>query len=322
MSQPTRNCPACGGEDREPAFSDINRREGLSGSWAYVRCRKCRTLFVETPPDAQWLSHAYQSSEVDPVSAESTTLPAPEVRGLRHRVRHALGSLRGRPHSWPEGSGQGRAILDFGCLGGDKLLEFHQRGWRVAGVDLNVAAIELAKQRIPSGTWHAGPLKDFHSGVSFDVIRADNVLEHILEPLEVLQTLKTHLKRNGELFLYVPAAEAASVRIFRGRSASAWLPYHLQLFSAEGLRCLLSRTGFEGVRLHSFTPMSWWEITARQLLAKPGYVHSEPSRSERWAMRASRWMTPVWETVARMGWGEEWVVRAKPVWNPMSNSSA
>ena len=119
------------------------------------------------------------------------------------------------------------------------------------------------------------------------------------------------LNRGGRILIYVPHANSASTILFRGRSSAYWIPFHMQLFSARGLTRLLERTGFCDVKVTTYTPLSWWSLTARQLLAKPGYLHRPPTPLERFGMQLSSAMVPLWLSLAWLGRGEELVGHAR-----------
>ena len=309
-------CPACGSCDFVHSFSDVNRREGLPHRGTFVRCGGCSTLYLGAIPAPDALASAYAASEIDPVDGtaggealEALAARRPTRNG-RPMLRALSRAIRGRPHDWPEEDGAGRRILDFGCNQATKLAPFLERGWQVAGIDLNQKAIERARARLPEGEWHAGPLESAPAWEPFDVIRSDNVLEHIPEPLAVLELLRRRLRPGGRLLLYVPSGKSLSVRLLRGRSQSSWIPFHLQLFSAEGLERLVRRAGFPSVKIHQFTPLSWWEMTARQAIAAPGFLSRPPSRLERGAVLAAKALAPVWLLAAKAGMGEELVADA------------
>lgn len=304
---PGRRCPACAAGGLSAAFTAPDLREGTGTSAVYLRCPGCGTLLLDGGPGAEAMSRAYQSGEIDPVGP----LVRPPEPGPVRRLLRVLSLLTtGRKHSLPHGAGRGRSLLDVGCLGGDKLLDFSRRGFRVAGVDLNRAAIARARLLLPEGTFHEGPLETLPAGPGFDFIRCDNVLEHVPEPLPLLQQMRARLAPGGRLYLYVPSGESLSVRLLRGHSANVWVPWHLQLFSRAGLGQLLRRAGFAEAAVTPFTPLSWWELSARQLVAAPGAFRREPGPVEQAAILAARALTPAWIALGHTRLGEEWVVEA------------
>ena len=299
-----RCCAACGGDALRHAFDAPDLREGTLARGSYLRCLGCGTLELDCPPQTAALSSAYESGEVDPVGPP--VLP-PEPGQAKRLLRSLLNALALRPHSLPHGDGAGRTLLDVGCLGGDKLVEFARRGFKVSGVDLNRGAIACARLLLPEGRFHEGPLESLPAGERFDFIRCDNVLEHVPDPLTLVEQVRARLKPGGRFFLYVPSGEALSVRLLEGRSVNVWVPWHLHLFSRAGLRRLLARAGFEDAQVTPYTPLSWWQLTARQVVSAPGAFRRAPDWRERAAVLAARGLSPAFFVLGRTGLSEEWV---------------
>ena len=143
--------------------------------------------YLNPAPDAALLTSLYSDGTVDPVALDVLAVqPMPRtltpVGRLRSVARLINGLLRGHPHDWPAESGEGHSILDFGCHSGGKLTYWYQRGWRVAGIDLNQQAIQVAQRRFPDGRFWCGDLLELDIAERFDFIRSDNVVEHLLDP--------------------------------------------------------------------------------------------------------------------------------------------
>ncbi len=294
----------------------MNRREGRPLGATYVSCDVCGTLFIRDQPRPDELAAAYGDSSIDLVSFDPAHPPSPisrDIHGLTH-MRRALRTmsrrLQGRPHSWPEETGHGRRILDFGCGGGAKLVDFYQRGWRVSGIDLNVAGIARAQSLMPDGEWYAGQLETAPPWAPFEVIRTDNVVEHLPDPLTALSLLRSRLAPGGHLICYVPHGRSLSVRLLGDRSISVWVPYHLQLFSRRGLELLLRRAGFDEIEIGLYSPLDWWPLTFRQAVRTPGFVTRPRHGIDGFATAAARALTPVWLLSNHLGLGEELVARA------------
>lgn len=50
----------------------------------------------------------------------------------------------------------------------------------------------------------------------------------------------------------------------KGNSISAWIPFHLQLFTHKSLSRLLGEAGFKDVRIHEYNPTSWLPLSIMQ----------------------------------------------------------
>lgn len=71
----------------------------------------------------------------------------------------------------------GAAILDLGCGGGEPIGRFLlDRGFAVTGVDAARSMIELARTRLPHGSWIQGDMRTVALDGVFDVVVAWNAL--------------------------------------------------------------------------------------------------------------------------------------------------
>jgi len=306
----SRPCPLCKQDSSRVLFTDVNRREGLPISGTLVQCGNCGIHYLNPAPDAASLAQLYRGGSVDPVSVDlsqiqpvSRTRPAASfLRSVGQRVN---GALRGHPHDWPDEDGQGRSILDFGCHDGAKLIYWYQRGWQVAGIDLNQQAIEVTRRRFPDGQFWCGDLLELDIQWRFDFIRADNVVEHLLDPVAYLAKLVKLLKPGGQLRVFVPNGAALSARLCGRYSYVYWMPFHLNLFTTRTLCLALRQVGLKDVRCTTFTPIGAWTSTLRQLLLRPGFDRHPRAKLDCLLGRASLLDYPG-ETISQwLGLGEE-----------------
>lgn len=98
-------------------------------------------------------------------------------------------------------------ILDIGCGTGKLLEELQDRG-QVWGVDQSQTAVSFCRQRGLTHVYHDTfpQLKKING--RFDLITCLDVLEHIQDDSEAINTLLRHLKSGGRIVLTVPAYPA------------------------------------------------------------------------------------------------------------------
>jgi len=104
-------------------------------------------------------------------------------------------------------------------------------------VDVGEDAIRLCKELLPQGHFIQGELQE--TGLPdgyFDYIRIDNALEHVPNPKEVIAECHRLLRGGG--MVYVPRGRSLSMRLMKGNSIFAWIPFHLQFFTRKSLRRL------------------------------------------------------------------------------------
>jgi len=193
-------------------------------------------------------------------AAEQTYRGEKGFRDLWWFKRKALNWLRTRT---PAGR-----ILDVGS-GPGTLLIIAKRvyGYEVQGVEPAAIAAEAANRYgVPT---FCGTLQEYArtQANKFDAITSFEVLEHVTDPLEFLQTAKSLLKKNGTLIISMPNAD--DPYCLQQRIAPAMPPIHINFFSRRSLRCLLERAGFTIVRTYTLPiPTS----SVRNVYGKKGFL--------------------------------------------------
>ena len=97
-------------------------------------------------------------------------------------------------------------ILDVGCAQGTLALLLAERGHRVVAVDLRPEFLEYAGSRHTSGDIRfiqANVLDGDIPGL-YDLVFANQIIEHLVYPERLLQCLKSRLKPGGRLVVTTP----------------------------------------------------------------------------------------------------------------------
>jgi 2-polyprenyl-3-methyl-5-hydroxy-6-metoxy-1,4-benzoquinol methylase len=108
---------------------------------------------------------------------------------------------------------RGDSLLDMPC--GDAtltaMLAPHFR--RVVGVDASSKHLELAKATLKTAEFHESLIEDFNSDERFSTVSMINVLEHVIDPVAVLQKAMSLVSEDGVLLVHVPNANAINRRL-------------------------------------------------------------------------------------------------------------
>jgi SAM-dependent methyltransferase len=144
----------------------------------------------------------------------------------------------------------GSRYLEIGCgfgLGLD--IARRSLGWDVTGLDPSpFAAAGRALLGLPIAPRYLRP--DDPLAESFDIVHASEVLEHVADPLAMLQTLHRALRADGTLVLTTPAAELIRPETAPGQLtpllSAGW---HMVIQTAASLELLLRRAGFAPVHV-------------------------------------------------------------------------
>ncbi len=137
-----------------------------------------------------------------------------------------------------------KRILDFGCGQGSLL-----RKIKMSGIPAELFALEPNKnhQKTLKKEFTVYSCIDEIPDESLDVITLFHVLEHIEDPVSVLNLLYPKLAKKGKLIIEVPSSNDALLHLY-GCEAFAEFTYwscHLYLFDPETLRALLEKTVFK-----------------------------------------------------------------------------
>ena len=243
-------CAACDGTDLRPFFVGSDWFLGavdVEQRFPYVRCTACGSVAADPVPTAEILERAYANAYF-PSGGPSLLERAlePVARREARRVVTAVPA-----------DGE---LLDVGCGPGRFMERLRATGWTgpMRGLEPDAGAAERARDLlgVPVRVGGVEALSEEPSGLSAIVLR--HVIEHVPQPLEALQDLRTLLAPNGVLYLGTPDARTLSARVF-GRYWHGYdPPRHLFAFTAEGMRALLERAGFAIEREYwDFAPQMW-----------------------------------------------------------------
>ena len=306
----SRDCPVCGTIEKELLFQDRNRREGYAIETGLVRCTRCGMRYLDPAPSSfDWLSeyskvHSIAVSRQRPRTG--LTIRAAEYVIARW-VR--LWSSRTNWHTAPHEPGHGRRLLDIGCGNGKKLIAYQDRGFEVYGIDVAAEAIAQARQHVPEGCFQVGTFEEAdYPHDYFDVIRFDNVLEHVYDPKTFLQKAHLLLRPGGTAFGFVPSGSGPTVTLMGKYSINSWVPFHLNLFTPGCLRDLAEDAGFS-VRVLSAPHPEWMILSLKQWASRRQPSFDEKSRNwwDRFLFLA---ITPLWWVLNKVWQGEELILVA------------
>jgi SAM-dependent methyltransferase len=259
-------CLLCGGELEKRVSGLFDTRFGIKGSYEARRCLQCGLEQLSPVPTPAELKSLYESHYN--FGGETGTLYT--------RLRELLfSSFFYRLWIWLDGDisfhgrrGNGR-LLDVGCNEGRGLKIYARNGFHVEGLELNETAAAVARQ---SGfIVHTCDLGDLKPSLAYDVAVLSNVLEHSLDPRQMLLDVGRNLKPGGRLWVSCPNSQSWLRNAF-GRFWINWhVPFHISQFSPRTVKDLLEETGFTAIEIDQATPALWVSMSMiAKLFAKEG----------------------------------------------------
>jgi SAM-dependent methyltransferase len=186
-----------------------------------------------------------------------------QYRAYGPLVRGVLRALYGlRVSRWAKYKKGGGKVLEIGCGPGLMLEEFSRRGWQAFGVERNDAAAAEARGRVGAAAIFTR-LEDVPAGAQFDLIVMFQVLEHIGEPVSLLQECSQRLAREGRLIINVPNFSSWQSRWAGAKWMHLDVPRHLVHFTPESMAATLQRSGLKvrsiGFASPEHDPYGWIE---------------------------------------------------------------
>jgi 2-polyprenyl-3-methyl-5-hydroxy-6-metoxy-1,4-benzoquinol methylase len=171
----------------------------------------------------------------------------PDERAAQRRARHSARRLA-RIRGLLGGRLDRRArIIDVGCSRGDFVAAATGAGFEAEGVEPAphiAAAARAAGRRV-----HTGLLEEQHfDDAQFDAVSLFEVVEHLREPLALLQECKRNLRPGGIMLISTGNAASWTARVMKER----WDYFqirkdagHISFFNPHSIGLLAKRAGFE-----------------------------------------------------------------------------
>lgn len=99
----------------------------------------------------------------------------------------------------------GKKLLDIGCGMGVIAKELEKKGFEVCGMDMSSVAVGRAKENGINAIVHDVD----EGGIPFendqyDVVWAGDVVEHVFDPINLLEEMQRVVKRGGKILITIP----------------------------------------------------------------------------------------------------------------------
>lgn len=155
--------------------------------------------------------------------------------------------------------GERKRVLDVGCAGGYFAKLLSRRGCEVIGIDANPEAVERAHRFCVSA--YAGDLDRAHlrdilpAALRFDVVVFGDVLEHLRDPMRLLEEARSLLTEEGYVVASIPNVAHGAVRLsllsgaFDYQRLGILDDTHLRFFTAKTVEELFLSAGFRLTRV-------------------------------------------------------------------------
>lgn len=267
-------CTYCGSGRLAARWTLPDRHYRLPGSFEVAVCVQCRSTRVLDPPEdvGEYYPEEYYSATgtaYRPVEWKLRLYDVLRRARLGRLATRVLGGLFARTDvdlatELPPGR-----MLDVGCGGGWMLDFYRDHGWETWGVDIG-SGIEAAADRghhvIVGDVLEAAVPEGL-----FDLVRGTHVVEHVLDPPELVERMASWVAPGGVLFLELPNIDGLLARLFGPAYWQLDPPRHLSIPAAGPLCDAVADAGFVGIRAFTYSRPGGWSTSLYLALQRLGW---------------------------------------------------
>jgi 2-polyprenyl-3-methyl-5-hydroxy-6-metoxy-1,4-benzoquinol methylase len=216
----------------------LPKNHPFGNEYRAVICKKCSTLFADTPMTEGSLAEYYKSLakyQDKTVGTGGTTNPIEQIRF--QGIVDTLDSIS---------LSKDIKILDIGCANGGLLFALKERGYRhLYGLDPSPVCAENVRREFNIEA-RAGTIDQIGAfEQKFDLILLSHVCEHLLTPKEALTLLREYLTDDGMVYVEVPNPE--KFYNYETTPFQEFSTEHINHFGPKPLASLLRASGYSDV---------------------------------------------------------------------------
>lgn len=267
------SCPLCSEGEIDVWCENARDYEYASTDkdYRYLECAGCQVLFLEDPPVSE-LSVIYPSNYYSYDSKLTSGILWQTKRFLDRRLFMDL---------LEDYKGQTVRVLDVGGgLGGDLDSVLSVVGPDSEGtvVDLDESLRRGVEER--GYRFFCGPVEEFKDEERFDIIIALNLIEHVQDPISILEKFRDLLKNDGIIIIKTPNYNSWDARLFRKRYwGGLHCPRHWVIFSDASIRSQAAKCELKVNRVIFQQGAPFWTTSVLGLLTKVGLIKVTPTKS-------------------------------------------
>jgi SAM-dependent methyltransferase len=217
-------------------------REFQGRFWWLASCRSCGLHFTDPPPTKDDVQSFYRGEYHSDLCVDGK-----DVKNFGPKFKRYIEFMR--PYL-PAGS----TTLDVGCATGLLPKMLQNMGYLAEGIELNPATAQWGRDHygIPI---HQGTIETLYDSIKgrFDLVSITDVLEHTVDPVADLFTIRTILKEKGYLLVTFPDIRSFSSRYLGFVSrilrrdwlwSTCHIPFHTWEFTYPAAKRLFEENGF------------------------------------------------------------------------------
>ncbi|MEK7990293.1 MAG: class I SAM-dependent methyltransferase [Thiotrichaceae bacterium] len=236
----TRTCPVCGSSENTPLFE---------GTYNYgvqvVQCKACGfsySLKVLTESHDKWTYETnesfykiYLQLKKEPVYKKLEQTKAQYIIQAANQFVSQKGDF-----------------LDVGSAVGSVISAAQADGWDATGVEVNPLFLKESRSKglnVIPGFFPDALSEQYHT--QFQAISMLDVLEHMVDPVTFLESVKPFIASDGIILIQVPNLNSLYIQL-DGKQNTNYCIGHWSYFTSETLNMTLEKAGFESLFLETY----------------------------------------------------------------------
>lgn len=258
-SESLRHCFLCGSDKftsvfvyNEPPKGEIRFRFSSTATYhrEVWRCAVCghylsvHDLDMNDLYNRDYISATYGDENGIGRAFDRITSLAPDHSDNKGRVRRIQEFVKSHVRSTVQGK-EKLTVLDVGSGLCVFLNQMRKAGWDCVALDTDPRYLNHARERVGVETYCGDFLKAAGLG-TFDLITFNKVLEHIENPMAMLQKSLQYISGRGLVYVEVPDGEAAQEA---GPEREEFFIEHHHVFSMVSLAMLTAKAGFRACQM-------------------------------------------------------------------------
>jgi len=138
---------------------------------------------------------------------------------------------------------ENKSVMDFGCGNAGFLMRSRKIARSVVGIEPELRFSDHFKKE---GVNVVSDMDKLDAG-NFDIITMFHVVEHLQDPIEVLQKIGKRLNKDGQLIIETPNSNDALLSVYKSSAFSSFTYWscHLFLYNQETLSALVRKAGMK-----------------------------------------------------------------------------
>jgi 2-polyprenyl-3-methyl-5-hydroxy-6-metoxy-1,4-benzoquinol methylase len=197
----------------------------IKNRFPYRKCPNCELVYPSPRPKLEYIYEQYVSGRFSNTFHE-LYLPTADYRMKTIFKERVLDLIKPKV-------GSGR-LLDIGCSSGHFLKVAKDNNFDTFGVEPNPDMVQFANKELNLDNIVNGTLEDAKfDDEYFDIITLWDVLEHVVDPYELLVGAHRVLKPGGWIFAYTENYESYNIRITGKYSEMVTPDVHLRHYSPK-----------------------------------------------------------------------------------------